>query len=463
MTIVGYLFGRRSAIETITRTPHALWLGLALVFAAGLARFYDQVDLLHRPLWLLRPVAISVAISLWLFFVFWIVDFGWHWEQRGAYFKRFLPLFWMTAPLAWLYGIPFERFTDPAPALAMNFVLLGIVSFWRVAVLSRALAVAFRASAWRTTSAVLLAADSLFVLASFVLALESIPRAMSSSPPTPTEAVTDAAVAIMTSVSFVGWPICLITCIIAAAARPRRGPAPSLEAISPGRLPRATWVFAALAAGFWLIPLPWTQAEQLRRYHAERLLENGAYSKAVRYLSRYQREDFPPHWKPFAEEVRWRPRAVIESTRAALVQNAPEWIQNVFLQTLSQLVARPRDWWRANVRNQRQVDAFLDVLESLPRDSALVRRNVDALKELLSSQQTREDFQADLSPEQRSRIERLIRGVTGRPFDTTSRGSDDESVQRRRITQQRARPGLTRGDGWNERLVCGTFGLPMRL
>ena len=429
MTVVGYVFGRRSAIETIARTPSALWLGLAFVFGAALARFYDQVDLLHRPVWLLRPVAISLAISLWLFFVFWLGDFGWRWRQRGVYFKRFLPLFWMTAPVAWLYGIPFERFADPAPALAMNFVLLGIVSLWRVAVLSRALAVAFRASAWRTTFAVLLGADSLFVVASFVFALESIPRSMSSSPPTPTEAVTDAAAAIMSFVSFAGWPICLIACIIVAVARPRREPAPSLEPVSPGRLPRATWGFAALAIAVWLIPLPWTQAEQLRRYHAERLFENGAYAEAVRYLSRHQPDDFPPHWEPLRERDWWDSTAIIESMRAALVQNAPEWVRNVLLRKLSRAVHSPLDWWQRNLRNQRDVDAFLDVLESLPDDSALVRRNVDALRQLFSRKQTREGSGTSLSPEQRSRIERLIGDRTGRPFDASSRVLDAAGEQ----------------------------------
>ena len=40
-------------------------------------------------------------------------------------FRSFLNLYWMTAPLAWLYAIPFERFLSPADATTANLALLG--------------------------------------------------------------------------------------------------------------------------------------------------------------------------------------------------------------------------------------------------------------------------------------------------------------------------------------------------
>ena len=47
----------------------------------------------------------------------------------------------MTAPLAWLYAIPYERFLSPLDAVRANLITLGFVSVWRVALMIRVLVV----------------------------------------------------------------------------------------------------------------------------------------------------------------------------------------------------------------------------------------------------------------------------------------------------------------------------------
>jgi hypothetical protein len=56
-------------------------------------------------------------------------------------YRSFLGLFWMTAPLAWLYAIPYERFLSPVGAMRANLWTLAFVALWRVALMVRAISV----------------------------------------------------------------------------------------------------------------------------------------------------------------------------------------------------------------------------------------------------------------------------------------------------------------------------------
>src|SRR5262249_47045734 len=61
-------------------------------------------------------------------------------EGRPGFFtayRSFLALFWMTAPLAWLYAIPYERFLSEGAATKANLWTLGLVAVWRVALMVR--------------------------------------------------------------------------------------------------------------------------------------------------------------------------------------------------------------------------------------------------------------------------------------------------------------------------------------
>ena len=77
-------------------------------------------------------------------------------------------LFWMTAPIAWLYAIPVERFFGSYSAAVANITLLGVVSLWRVLLMSRVIQVVTGRSYFRATLRVVMAA-SFEVLAVFFL------------------------------------------------------------------------------------------------------------------------------------------------------------------------------------------------------------------------------------------------------------------------------------------------------
>src|SRR4051794_11153260 len=117
-TLLRYLIGDREAILAIAGTRHSLWIGFLFVLSAGLAREYDGEDLLHEPWHALIPLAASLASSLGLFTLAYgqAVCKGESWREAPGRYLSFLGLFWMTAPLAWLYAVPYERFLPPVEA-----------------------------------------------------------------------------------------------------------------------------------------------------------------------------------------------------------------------------------------------------------------------------------------------------------------------------------------------------------
>src|SRR5262245_2996220 len=142
-TLFRYLIGDRGAILTIAGSRQALGVGLLFVLSAGFAREYDGQDLLHEPWHLLVPLAASLASSFVLFSVAYGVAVfkGVAVRPFLRRYGSFLGLFWMTAPLAWLYAIPYARFLGAANAMRANLLTLGVVSAWRVALMVRVLMV----------------------------------------------------------------------------------------------------------------------------------------------------------------------------------------------------------------------------------------------------------------------------------------------------------------------------------
>src|SRR5437870_8327060 len=105
-TLLRYLIGNRQAILDIAAERRSLVLGFLFVLSAGFAREYDGADLVHEPWHLLIPVGASLATSFLLF----CVTYGAAGTKKMrappflASYPMFPGLFWMTAPLAWLYA-----------------------------------------------------------------------------------------------------------------------------------------------------------------------------------------------------------------------------------------------------------------------------------------------------------------------------------------------------------------------
>lgn len=160
-----YLVGRRTGIEEIARCPDAVWLGLAFVLLAGIARDYDGEDLVARPYWLIVPFVASLATSLLLYGLAVLIARPKPPEKVVSY-RAVLSLYWLTALMAWIYALPVERWLDAAGAMSANLWLLKIVATWRVVLMVRVIAVLFRVSHFFAATIVLFFADSVVVVVS---------------------------------------------------------------------------------------------------------------------------------------------------------------------------------------------------------------------------------------------------------------------------------------------------------
>lgn len=138
-TIFEYLVGRREAILALARSPGALIASGLLVLSAALARNYDHEVLRHEPGRLLGPFVVSLMLSAFLFAIFHVAALvrGLRGVGTSEAFRAFLTLYWMAAPTAWMYGVPYERFLDVPGASTANLVSLGVASVWRVALFTR--------------------------------------------------------------------------------------------------------------------------------------------------------------------------------------------------------------------------------------------------------------------------------------------------------------------------------------
>src|SRR5690606_8513539 len=110
----------------------------------------------------LIPLVASLVTS-WLLFTLVFLAARRHQMQEGTYwqlYRRFLSLYWLTAPLAWLYAIPVEQFLTAGDATQSNLSLLGIVSLWRVMLMIRVVYVLFGSTVGSAIALVLFFADT---------------------------------------------------------------------------------------------------------------------------------------------------------------------------------------------------------------------------------------------------------------------------------------------------------------
>jgi hypothetical protein len=164
MRLIRYLLGGRGAILDLA-SRRRLLMGFLFVLSAGVAREWD----LENPFWhMLVPAAVSLGASFLLF--------------TGVYrelgdrppnppfleaYKSFLCLFWWTAPMAWLYAVPWERHFSAADAMRANLLTLCIVSAWRVALMTRVLVVLLGYRPWHAFALVMAYADVVVLVAMF--------------------------------------------------------------------------------------------------------------------------------------------------------------------------------------------------------------------------------------------------------------------------------------------------------
>lgn len=405
LTIAEYLFGRRDAILRVASTRTAVWVGLLFVLSAGFAREYDGEDLLHEPWHLLIPVAASLGTSFLLFGLLWAVCK----DRRGWSFLRgyrsFLGLYWMTAPLAWLYAIPVERWLDPAGATRTNLLLLGIVSAWRVALMIRVVSVLFNVPWWKALFPVMLFADSVALSLLFIVPLPVV-SLMGGIRLSESEQIIQQTAFMVGCWGGVSWPVWLLGTIGVGS-----GPGWTLtRGGDHSPVGRNVWWIAAVAVGIWAVVLPFTQPEQQLRHRVELDLSEGRLEQALETMSAHERSDFPPHWDPPPRIGYGETRPGMDDVLKAIARNPVKpWVHEIYVAKFVDSLSPRAHSVPGSVDDLHELDAEqfdkrLGEFESYPRDARIWPPQLR--KELENPQRTEK---------QKSRIRRLLGGKTSDP------------------------------------------------
>jgi hypothetical protein len=379
------LFGSRGAITEIALNPNAVWLGLVFVLSAGFAREYDGEDLSHEPWHLLVPLAASLATSLGLYTLVAAAtrpkpSFNDFW--RG--YRQFLGLYWFTAPLAWLYAIPVERFLSAPAATSANLALLAVVSLWRVGLMIRVVSVVYSARVIAAAMVVLLFAD-LVALAAIYWVPKPVFSLMGGIRLTESEQIIQAVTCNVCTLGWLTLPIWFIGVVIVAVRGALRPPIWSHEPASNRPVSASLWMFALLFLGLGASLLPVFQPEQQRRYHAEQLLRGGDVRQAVAFMSRHEPSDFPPHWDPpprigYGE----RQPSMVEVIKALASEDAPWWLCRLYREKLDQQVLSKLGGHSGSFPDEELVDPWLSLWERTPDRSERVRESASAFQRLLN-------------------------------------------------------------------------------
>jgi len=296
-TWIRYLLGQGPAIQEVVVNRNAVWTGLGLVLLTSIARNYDQTFIGEKPLlWLFGALMFSFVSGAWLYAVIYGCFARWRMdalaEDRPRFwsgFRSFMGLFWMTAPVAWLYAIPVERFLEPVAAAWANVLLLSVVSLWRVLLMTRVLQ-HLCGTPFLIAGCWVLFAAAVEVLVVFFLGgglARAIIRGMGGMRNSPAEEVLYASM----SSAFVGamW-IAPCALVLALGLRPRQPSHPLPKAVSQSFAPKSLLV----ASVAWLLIAILPQVQLTRNLTVERLMAEGQARPALDYLNRHQVGHFAP-------------------------------------------------------------------------------------------------------------------------------------------------------------------------
>jgi len=317
-----FLAGHRGAIERIAATRHAWIVGAILVLSAGIARNYDHLDLLHQPEWFIGPFAASLVSIVFIFLCISgplkLMAAG----KTGPQLLAFLTFAWMTAPCAWIYGIPVESMTDLVTATKWNIAFLAIVSLWRVFLMTRAVAVLTGVTHLRAF--VLILAPAAFeAMAGSMAKGMSLVQIMGGVRLPPHTQLLKEASGFIAGTSFWVFVAAVVACWVVKGAAERSLDRERTASMAPSA------GFSILAFAAWIAAsLPFQPAVR-NKYTLERLIQAGSYAEAVAFASSRQRSDFTA-WHEFPPDSGGMPGfhgrkafALLEATSPA----TPAWLR----------------------------------------------------------------------------------------------------------------------------------------
>jgi hypothetical protein len=342
-TLLGFLIGNRTAILTIAAHPRAWMVGLVFVFSAGFAREYDGEDLLHEPWHLALPLVASLLASFLLYGI--LYGFSTAWRKDGPTFlqgyRSFLGLFWMTAPLAWLYAIPYERFLGPLEATQANLTTLAIVAAWRVALMVRVAVVLMGMPFWTSLFRVMAYADGAALLAVCFLPFRILELMGGTRGMTEAEAAVRNAAGAVLCWGGATLPIWLIPALGGMLDENVAGAwqIPTQTGAAPQGVGLPLRIVAFLSVAAWIGILPFTQPEQKLRYEVELAFREKRIADALAVMAAHDLADFPPGWEPPPRYLKGEDKSVTLDVWAEILRKEPApWVRDFYLEKLKAYV-----------------------------------------------------------------------------------------------------------------------------
>jgi len=321
ITIIQFLFGKREAIQKIADAKYALLLGFLFIVSAGLARNYDH-HLLHKEfLWIGGPVVMSILSSV-LIYGF-IKKIG---RLTSAFvfqnYHPFLKCFIMTAPLAWLYGIPVEQFTSALTSTKFNFGILLVVSFWRVALMVRVTQVLFNFHPTRAFTFIAIPASAEMFFATKIRAIDIV-GIMGGMKLTESEEFLLSAGRIMAMGSLILFFGAFFLLFFT-----KRGEAQSKEpAALNHKIAPLTWVTSILVIIFWLALSKTPQKQLTNIAQFQKLIRAKNYQQAAELAEAASKKGFPPHHLLFPQAYSYSYISPYSATYLVNYDKWPLWLR----------------------------------------------------------------------------------------------------------------------------------------
>ncbi len=422
-TVFRYLFGEKGAIEEVARARESIWVGLALVLMAGVARQYDQSFILEAPeKWFLGPGIFSLATGTVLFAFLRIAFLGRFrdgdlpkppiWEE----WKSFMSCYWMTAPIAFLYAVPVERFLSSIETVVANLVLLGVVAAWRVLLMARVVSVVSGAGYGRVVPWVFMFASIELLTVTMVSGgfERRVLRAMAGLEASPEEQLLIRMTGEVRSVVVCLLPVWVVVLCLQTGEtifKPKeRLKLRSFFTETRGRLPTGSLV---VMFGLWSMASFYPQVEQYNSYRLEQRFRAKDFIGALELLESKGQHAFAPS-RPIPPKL--NERETYEEMAGVLEADglvSRRWYSEYFYEKLRQMFLIPPPYYFDGDQSSAVAKIFCFLWASKERQ-AWVRKNRQIIEEWLIGFESRIDNSSSASKDARECFEDSIKGILNR-------------------------------------------------
>jgi hypothetical protein len=307
----------------------------------------------------------------------------------------------MTAPLAWLYALPFERFLTPLDATRANLGVLAVVAVWRVLLMSRATAVLTGYRQGDAFRMVMLMVSGVGT----VLFLFTMPAVIAATMAgirhhTQREMLIRQVAGNLGCVVCVLFPVFLVLVFSPRHHEDADRLSLATEDSPPSRTGRGLLGFALLSVAVWLPILPFTQPEQQLRFRVEQAIQEGRFREAVQEIAAHAQGDFPPGWE-FSSRWYEQPgeRAAVLAMMEAVLEvpqsaSTSAWLRGMALEHFGLSLER----WRWHYEPEKHGVRLARMLVRLPEGPALARKYEDAFEGVIWVSDLPADLRETLRP-----------------------------------------------------------------